>query len=197
MNKKRDIPGETVRLSMENSLRTALTQLFTARHLFSREGLRDTPARVVRALFEMTSGYEGDPAEVLGRTFPADGYDEVVAVSGIPFNSLCEHHLMPFFGTVGVAYLPHERIVGLSKLPRVVDIFAKRLQVQERMTKEIGDAIASHLVPAGSAVVVTAVHACLSCRGALKPGARMTTSDIRGSFRDSPAARAEVLGLLR
>ena len=161
------------------------------------ENLRDTPKRVVRALLEMTAGEHIDPASVLKVDFPGSGYDEIVSLSGIEFYSLCEHHLLPFHGRASVAYLPSDRIVGLSKLARVVEIFAKRLQVQERMTQQIADAIDKTVKPLGTAVLIQAQHLCMGARGVQKPGAQMTTSVMRGVFRTKPEARAEVLRLLQ
>lgn len=160
------------------------------------EGMADTPSRVARAWVEMTGGYGQDPGVVLGRTFPADGYDEIVALSAVPFTSLCEHHLMPFAGEADLAYIPGPRVVGLSKLARLVDVFARRFQIQERMTKQIADAMETHLATRGCAVVVRATHTCMTARGVQKHGAVMTTSDIRGLLRDKPEARAEALDLL-
>jgi GTP cyclohydrolase I len=164
----------------------------------TREGLVDTPARVVRALTEMTSGYQLDPAEVLERQFP-DDYDEMVIVRGIDFHSLCEHHMLGFTGTATVAYVPApgRGVVGLSKLARLVDLYARRLQVQERLTMQIADALEAHLQPLGVGVVVAARHSCMGCRGVRKPRAEMVTSAIRGVLRDKPEARAEFLSLAR
>lgn len=163
----------------------------------AREGIRGTPGRVARAWREMLSGYGQDPAKILSTDFDAEGYDQVVAVPGIEFASVCEHHLLPFTGTVAVAYLPGSRVVGLSKMARLVECFARRLQIQERMTQEIAGAINSHLGARGVAVVVEASHSCMALRGVKKPGARMVTSCMLGCFREIPAARAEVLELLR
>lgn len=160
----------------------------------NRPGLLDTPGRVLRALTEMTSGYGEDPALHLARTFP-DHADEMVAVTGIEFTSMCEHHLLTFTGTVDLAYIPGAEVVGLSKLARVVDIFARRLQVQERMTEQIADAIEDALDPRGVGVIVRAKHSCMGCRGVRKPGATMTTSALRGYMKTKPAARAEFLAL--
>lgn len=161
-----------------------------------KEDLADTPDRMARALREMTSGRHQDPAEILARTFDADGYDEIVVVRDIEFTSLCEHHVLPFIGRAHVAYLPGRRVVGLSKIPRLVECFARRLQIQERLTMQIAEAMGRHLEPRGVAVVVEARHECMACRGVRKPGATMVTSSVRGAFRDDAAARAEVLGLL-
>jgi GTP cyclohydrolase I len=164
---------------------------------FKNEGVRRTPERLVAALEELTAGYRMDPKEILTRRFDADGYDEVVALSNIRFVSLCEHHVLPFEGRAGVAYLPSNRVVGLSKLARLVDCFARRLQMQERMTKQIADALATHLEPRGIAVLVEGSHTCMTHRGVGKIGSVMKTSDVRGVFRDKPEARAEVFALLK
>lgn len=172
-----------------------------------REGLRDTPRRVFQALAEMTEGERESAAEHLAVTFDAGSYDEIVVLRDIPFTSLCEHHLLPFDGVAHVAYLPGEvgaedararryRVVGLSKLARVVDVFARRLQLQEQLTSQIADALDEHLKPRGTAVVIAAAHTCMSCRGVMKSGASMVTSTMRGMFRDQPASRAEVLALM-
>lgn len=163
-----------------------------------RPGLADTPARVVRALVEMTAGYRDDPAAILARQFP-DTYDELVVVRGITFTSLCEHHVLPFTGTATVAYLPAagRGVVGLSKLARLVECYARRLQVQERLTMEVADAIEAHLQPDGVGVVVAARHLCMGCRGVRKPEAVMVTSALRGALRTNPETRAEFLALAR
>lgn len=158
----------------------------------TREGLLDTPKRVVKALTEMTAGYLLDPAQVLGTTF-GDTCDEMIVVSPIEFTSTCEHHLLPFTGTATVGYVPGDRVVGLSKLPRLVDLFAHRLQIQERMTNQIADAIEEHLRPRGVGVILSAHHTCMSCRGVRKQGTQMTTSALRGYMKDDPKARAEFL----
>lgn len=160
-----------------------------------RAGLNETPGRAARAWMELTSGYAVD-VEALLKTFDSDGYDEMVVVKGVPFASLCEHHLLPFTGTAAVAYIPNGRIVGLSKIPRLVDAFARRLQVQERLTTEICEAFVSHLDPVGVMVVVEAVHSCAAIRGVRKPGTAMVTSAVRGALKDKPEARAEALSLI-
>jgi GTP cyclohydrolase I len=169
------------------------------------EAYRDTPRRVVSALLEMTGGRDEDAEAVLSVRFDAGEYDESVAVAGIPFTSVCQHHLLPFVGRAGVAYLPARdvghgdayRVVGLSKLARVVDVYARRLQIQERMTSEIANAIEVHLKPRGVAVLIEAEHTCMACRGVRKTGAVMRTCVVRGVYREKPEARAEVLELLR
>lgn len=160
-----------------------------------REGLRDTPTRVVKALREMTSGYDEDPADVLSRDFEETA-DELVVCKGVDFVSLCEHHLMPFTGVAHVGYLPRGKVVGLSKLARLVDIFARRLQIQERMTSEIAHALMDNTDAKSVAVVVDAHHACMSCRGVRKAGARMVTSAVLGEMRTNTAQRAEFLALV-
>lgn len=163
----------------------------------NREGLVDTPKRVVDAYLEYFRGYAEDPDEYLKRTFEqVGGYDEIVILRDIPFNSHCEHHLAPIIGKAHIAYLPKTRVVGISKLARVVHAFAKRLQIQERMTAEIADCIGRVLEPAGVAVVVEATHACMTCRGVETPGVIMTTSRMIGAFRDDSRSRQEVLKLM-
>ena len=159
-----------------------------------REGLLDTPARVVRAYEEWFEGYDQDPVEILQRTFEdVGGYDEIVVLRDIPFQSCCEHHMAAIQGTVHVGYLPRSRVVGISKLARVVDAYARRLQVQERLTAQIADTIDEVLKPRGVAVVVKATHACMSTRGVRKHGVSMVTSRMLGAFREDPATRQEFL----
>ena len=162
-----------------------------------REGLVDTPARVTRAYAEWFEGYEQDPAEILKRTFEeVGGYDDVVVLRDIPFESCCEHHMAAIRGTVSVGYLPRNRVVGISKLARVVDAFAHRLQVQERLTAQIADTIDELLRPRGVGVCVKATHGCMAGRGVRKHGVSMVTSRMLGAFRDDPAARQEFLAAL-
>jgi GTP cyclohydrolase I len=164
----------------------------------TREGLRETPSRVAKAFVEWTSGYNQDPAAIL-KCFEeaAEKYDEMVFQGNIEFYSLCEHHLAPFFGTAYIAYIPNGRVVGLSKLPRLVDVFARRLQVQERMTRQIAEALNDHLEPLGVAVVLRARHLCMESRGIRRSGALTTTSAVLGVFRDRPEVRAEFFSLAR
>ena len=147
-----------------------------------REGLQETPKRVVHAWGEFTSGYDQDPEEILSTTFGGVSYNQLVLSKDISFVSFCEHHLLPFEGKAHVAYLPKDRVVGLSKLARVVDVFAKRLQVQERMTDQIADAISQVLNPRGVAVMLEAKHSCMSLRGAKKQHSSMVTTALRGDF---------------
>ncbi len=163
-----------------------------------REGLLDTPGRVARAYREYFRGYHDDPISHLTRTFDeVGGYDEIVLLRDIPFQSHCEHHMAPIIGHAHVAYLPRKRVVGISKLARVVQGFAKRLQVQERLTAEIADAVQQGLEPRGVAVVVEANHACMSARGVLTQGVTMTTSRMMGVFREDERSRKEVLALMK
>ena len=162
-----------------------------------REGLLDTPARVARAWQEYASGYAEDPARHLARTFDeVGGYDEIVLLKDIPFQSHCEHHLAPIIGKASIAYLPAQRVVGISKLARVLHGFARRLQVQERLTAQVADCICEHLQPQGVAVVIEASHACMTARGVGTPGVMMTTSRMMGIFRSDERSRREVLALM-
>jgi GTP cyclohydrolase IA len=160
----------------------------------NRDGLLMTPRRVVAMLAEMTRGYHEDPAGILDTTFD-DDCDEMVVLSGITFTSLCEHHLLPFSGTAAVGYVPDGRVVGISKLARVVDTYACRLQLQERMTREIATAVQENLEPKGVGVVIRASHGCMTCRGVAKPDTVFTTSEMLGVMRDKPEARAEFFAL--
>jgi len=165
----------------------------------TREGLRDTPKRVVKAFEEFFSGYQDDATSVLSRVFEeVHGYDDVVLVRDIPFSSHCEHHMVPFFGMAHVAYYPSETgVVGLSKLARLVDVYAKRLQTQEALTAQIIVAIDRHLRPRGCAVMIEAEHLCMSMRGVRKHGADTVTTQFTGIFRDDPAEQIRFLTMLR
>ena len=163
----------------------------------AREGLLDTPGRVARAWREYCSGYDDDPALHLSRTFEeVGGYDELVLLKDIPFQSHCEHHMAPITGTASIAYMPRDRVVGISKLARVLDGFARRLQVQERLTAEVAQCIWDNLHPHGVAVVICASHGCMTGRGVRTPGVRMMTSRLLGCFLDDPRSRKEVLSLM-
>jgi GTP cyclohydrolase IA len=156
-----------------------------------RQGLEGTPERVHRMYSELTAGYRVDPARLMnGAIFDVD-YSEMVVVKDIPFYSLCEHHLLPFFGTAAVAYIPRGRVVGLSKIPRIVEMFARRLQVQERLTQQVADLLMVNLDPKGVGVVLEATHLCAVMRGVRKPGTTMTTSAVLGLFRSNDKTRAE------
>ena len=164
----------------------------------AREGLVDTPRRVVEAYGDWFSGYEIDPDEYMGRTFEeVGGYDEMVVLRDIQFESHCEHHMAPIIGRAHVGYLPHGRVVGISKLARVVDAYARRFQVQEKMTAQIADCIQRALAPRGVGVVIEAAHECMTTRGVHKRGVAMTTSKMLGAFRDDARTRAEFLEFIR
>lgn len=160
-----------------------------------REGVLETPARVIKAFLEMTAGYRQDPSAILSKTFDVEHSGEIVLVRNVRFTSMCEHHLLTFSGEATVGYLPHSRVVGLSKLARLVDCFSKRLQVQERMTLQIAHAVEHELKALGVGVIVRASHSCMGCRGVSKPDADMVTSAMLGDFRTNEAARAEFLTL--
>lgn len=162
-----------------------------------REGLKKTPQRVARALKDLTAGYAEDPLKIIRSAMFEVDNDEIVLVRDIDFFSLCEHHMLPFMGKAHVAYLPRGRVVGLSKLARIVDTFARRLQVQERMTTQVATALQEALDPAGVAVVIEARHMCMAMRGVKKPNAVTITSAMLGTFRDNYATRSELLKLLR
>ncbi len=162
-----------------------------------RPGLAGTPERVRRMYGELTAGYAMEPAEVLNEAVFEVDYSEMVVVKDIPFHSLCEHHLLPFAGTAAVAYIPDGRVIGLSKIPRVVDMYARRLQIQERFTQQVADFLMEHLAPRGVGVVVEATHLCASMRGVRKPGMVMTTSAVLGLFRSSDKTRAEFFSHLQ
>lgn len=161
-----------------------------------REGLADTPERAAAALRRLTDGYGQDPLEVVGDAVFAEPYDEMVLVRDIPFYSLCEHHLLPFFGTCSVAYRPAGRVVGLSKIPRLVDVFAHRLQLQERLTREVAEALNDAVRPHGVGVVMEARHLCMEMRGVERVG-QTVTSCLLGTFRSDPAARSGFLDAVR
>tara|TARA_Y100000593_G_scaffold28712_2_gene57405 strand:+ start:7275 stop:7913 length:639 start_codon:yes stop_codon:yes gene_type:complete len=163
-----------------------------------RNGLKDTPRRVVKALLEMTRGYQADVATILGVTFDVT-FDEMVVLTDIPFNSLCEHHMLPFTGTATVGYIPGPAggVVGISKLARLVEAHAQRLQIQERMTDDIAKDLNHYLYPKGVGVVIQAHHQCMSCRGVRLPNTTMITSALTGAMKDEPEARAEFLAFTR
>jgi GTP cyclohydrolase I len=189
-----DSPSRPSRHAAEEAVRTLIRW---AGDDPEREGLVDTPERVTRAYAEWFEGYDLDPAAILQRTFEeVGGYDEMVVLRDIPFESCCEHHMAAIQGTVHIGYLPGNRVVGISKLSRVVDAFAHRLQVQERLTAQIADTIDEVLKPRGVGVIVKGTHACMSSRGVRKHGVSMVTSRMLGAFRDDPATRQEFLAAL-
>jgi len=163
-----------------------------------REGLLETPARVARSYRELFAGYEADPRDYLAKTFEeVAGYDELVILKDIPVVSFCEHHMLPFIGRAHVGYLPSSRVVGISKLARVVRGFARRLQIQEKLTAEVAGAIQEILHPKGVGVVIISEHSCMTMRGVNTPGARLTTSHLLGEVRDDPRTRQEFFDLVR
>jgi GTP cyclohydrolase I len=162
-----------------------------------RDGLAETPSRVARAFEEFFAGYAQDPAQILQKTFEEiAGYDEMIALRGIPFESHCEHHLAPIIGKAHVAYLPAQRVVGISKLARLVELYAKRLQIQEKMTAQIANTLEEVLKPKGVAVIIEAAHQCMTTRGVHKPGVGMVTSRMLGAFRTDPTTRREFLAIV-
>ena len=162
-----------------------------------REGLRDTPSRVVRSYEEFFAGYHVDPVALLERTFAeVEGYDEIVLLRDIRLESYCEHHMVPIIGRVHVAYLPHRRVVGISKLARVVEAYGKRLQIQEKLTAQIANTINDVLQPRGVAVIIEANHQCMSTRGVHKSGVAMVTSKMLGAFRTNPDTRRELMAMI-
>lgn len=188
-----DHPGERIdRARIEAAVREIL---FAVGENPDREGLQETPARVARMYAELFSGLHDDPTIHLKKTF-TEKYDEVVLVKDVKFASMCEHHLLPFTGKVHVAYLPQGKIVGLSKIPRVIEALSRRPQVQERMTEEIADLLMRELAPRGVAVIIEASHSCMTIRGVRSHDSVCTTSSMRGSFRANAATRAELMALI-
>lgn len=163
----------------------------------NREGLAKTPQRVIDSFDEIFGGYDENAADILDSTFNGEGYDGIVLLRDIEFHSTCEHHLQPFKGRAHVAYIPTERIVGISKLARIIEMHARRLQNQERITKDVADDIEEHLEPLGAAVIIEAAHGCMQCRGVKKQNSVMTTSAMRGVFFDKAEARSELMQLIR
>jgi len=187
-------PGRPSREKAEAAVRTLISW---AGDDPDREGLRETPARVARSYEEFFVGYAQDPLDLLARTFEeTDGYDEMVVLRDIRFESHCEHHIAPILGKVHVAYLPDRRVIGISKLARVVEVYARRLQIQEKLTAQIANTINKVLRPKGTAVVIEASHQCMTTRGVHKPGVVMVTSRMLGAFRDDPSTRREFLELI-
>lgn len=189
--------GNGSKPSRDAALEAVRTLLAYAGDDPSREGLQDTPDRVVRSFDEFFGGYLDDPVAILERTFSeTDGYDEIVLLRNIDFVSHCEHHMAPIIGHAHVAYLPKSRVVGISKLARIVEAYARRLQIQEKMTAQIANIIDEVLQPRGVAVVIEAAHQCMSTRGVNKTGVDMVTSRMLGAFRDDPATRQEFLAMI-
>jgi len=196
---KADLSTEekTPRPSREDAEEAVRTLIRWAGDNPAREGLVDTPGRVVRSYEEFFDGYEADPKEILERTFEeVDGYDEMVLLRDIRFESHCEHHMVPIIGKAHVAYLPRHRVVGISKLARIVEVFSKRLQIQEKMTAQVANIIDEALEPDGVAVVIEAAHQCMTTRGVHKPGVTMVTSRMLGAFRENASTRREFLAMI-
>ena len=190
-------PMTEQRPSREEAMEAVRTLIRWAGDDPTREGLLGTPDRVVRSYGEFFSGYGEDPVALLQRTFAeTNGYDEIVALRDIRFESHCEHHIAPIIGKVHVAYLPNKRVVGISKLARLVEVYAKRLQIQEKMTAQIANTINDVLKPQGVGVIIKATHHCMTTRGVHKPGVTMVTSRMLGAFRDDPLSRREVLSMI-
>ncbi len=189
-----DVSAKPSEADVEAALRTVLYWIGEDPN---RDGLRETPARVARAFQEYFSGYEHDPEQILQKTFEEiDGYDEMVVLRGIPFQSHCEHHIAPIIGRVWVAYVPNKRVVGISKLARVVEAYAKRLQIQERLTAQIANTIEKVLKPKGIGVVIKATHHCMTTRGINKQGTDLVTSHLLGCFRENSMTRQEFLTMV-
>ena len=185
------------RPTREQAMEAVRTLLRWAGDNPEREGLLGTPDRVVRAYEEFFSGYGEDPVQLLHRTFEEiSGYDEIVLLKDIRFESHCEHHMAPIIGKAHVAYLPNDRVVGISKLARLVEVYAKRLQIQEKLTAQVANTIQQVLQPRGVAVLIEAAHQCMTTRGVHKPGVTMVTSRMLGAFRDDPTTRREVLAMI-
>ncbi len=189
----RDLDTDTVKMDFTTIRESVLEIIKAVGEDPEREGLRNTPDRVSRMYAELLSGYSTDPEQIINRALFDINYDEMVLVRDIEFYSLCEHHMLPFIGRAHVAYLPKGKVIGLSKIPRIVDMYARRLQVQERMTRQIADLLQQILAPQGVAVVVEAMHLCSMMRGVKKHDARMTTSAMHGAFRANLATREEFL----
>ncbi len=192
-----DLAGSSTRPTREEAESAVRTLLRWACDDPAREGLTDTPARVVRAYEEWFEGYHVDPVSLLERTFEeVEGYDEIVLLRDIRVESVCEHHMAPIIGRAHVAYLPGTRVVGISKLARVVDAFSKRLQIQEKLTSQIANTINEVLQPRGTAVIIEATHQCMTTRGVHKAGTTLVTSRMLGAFREDPTTRRELMSMI-
>jgi GTP cyclohydrolase I len=193
----RQKPAPDKRPSRDEAIAAVRTLLRWAGDDPDREGLLETPDRVIRSYDEFFAGYKQDPAEILAKTFSeVDGYDEMIVMNDIRFESHCEHHMAPIIGNAHIGYLPNHRVVGISKLARLVEVYAKRLQIQEKMTVQIADTLQEVLQPKGVAVVVEAAHQCMTTRGVHKPGTTLVTSRMLGAFRKDAATRREFLAII-
>lgn len=188
------VPGRPSRAEVEAAYRTVIRWIGEDPN---RDGLKETPARVVRSLDEFFSGYRQDPVDILQKTFEEiEGYDEMIVLRGVRFESHCEHHMAPIVGQAWVAYVPNGRVVGISKLARIVDVYAKRMQIQEKLTAQIANTIDEVLKPQGVGVIVKASHHCMTTRGIHKHGTDLVTSRMLGCFRDNPITRQEFLKMV-
>jgi len=188
---------KSIKISENQAVEAVKTLIRWAGDNPEREGLKETPKRVIRSYKDFFSGYNSDPREILSKKFKeVEGYDEIIILKNIRLESHCEHHMVPFIGTAHVGYLPQKKVVGLSKLARLVEAFAKRLQIQEKLTAQIANAIDEVLQPKGVGVIIEASHLCVATRGIHKPDSKMVTSRMLGSFRNDPATRKEFLDLV-
>ena len=196
-NARKAVPKRTAKPSRTQAEEAVRTLIRWAGDDPAREGLLETPSRVVRSYEEFFAGYEHDPKLVLARTFEeVEGYDEIIVLTDIRFESHCEHHMVPIIGKVHIGYLPDKRVVGISKLARLVEVYARRLQIQEKMTAQIADSLQEVLKPRGVAVVIEAAHQCMTTRGVHKPGVSMVTSRMIGAFRSDARTRREFLSII-
>ncbi|RJF96953.1 GTP cyclohydrolase I FolE [Noviherbaspirillum cavernae] len=194
---KTDLADFAARPSREEAEAAVRTLIRWAGDDPMREGLLDTPSRVVRSYEEFFAGYKDEPSQILARTFSeVEGYDEMIVLTDIRFESHCEHHMVPIIGKAHIAYMPAHRVVGISKLARLVEVYAKRLQIQEKMTAQIADTLNEILQPNGVAVVIEASHQCMTTRGVHKPGVAMVTSRMLGAFRENLSTREEFLAMI-
>lgn len=193
MKCKVDVSCDYTDIRMENNIAEIMTYLGED---ITREGLVETPKRVRKALLEVCAGYAMDPKEVF-KTFDSDGYDQIVLLKNVHFFSMCEHHMFPFYGTASIAYIPNKRVIGISKLARLLEIYSKRLQIQERLCEQITSDLEKYLQPKGSACIIKATHMCMNMRGIKTRDAEMVTSSLKGVFLEEPSCKAELFNMLR
>lgn len=193
MKCKVDVSCDYTDIRMENNIAEVMTYLGED---ITREGLVETPKRVRKALLEVCAGYTMDPKEVF-KTFDSDGYDQIVLLKNVHFFSMCEHHMFPFYGTASIAYIPNKRVIGISKLARLLEIYSKRFQIQERLCEQITSDLEKYLQPKGSACIIKATHMCMNMRGIKTRDAEMVTSSLKGVFLEEPSCKAELFNMLR
>ena len=193
MKCKVDVSCDYTDIRMENNIAEVMMYLGED---ITREGLVETPKRVRKALLEVCAGYSMDPKEVF-KTFDSDGYDQIVLLKNVHFFSMCEHHMFPFYGTASIAYIPNKRVIGISKLARLLEIYSKRLQIQERLCEQITSDLEKYLQPKGSACIIKATHMCMNMRGIKTRDAEMVTSSLKGVFLEEPSCKAELFNMLR